>query len=262
MDRVKEKEWIEKSYLKPHSNSDETDNQDRVSKIKWRHSIHLKNGQVTKGTKDTQADLQQFQFPPDLFKDKTVADVGACDGFFSFYAEQNGAKDVLAIDPYRWTLDERWSGMNGFNLAREINESKVKSSTELLEELSPESTGEWDIVLFLGVFYHLVNPIKILENVASIAKETLVVETINAEYWGYRYGAPTTLKDGNAYLNPFFVENPMLLYYPTDQIDGDYTTWYAPNPKYIEDFLTDQGFKTFDTKRIFGSSRFITIASR
>ena len=138
MDVKREKQWIEKSYKK--SNDSLCFNMDnfgdsRVNNIKWRHKIPLKNGQVTRGTKDTSVDLQQFDFSNDLFKDKTVADIGACDGFFSFHAEQQGAKEVLAIDPYRWTLDDRWSGMEGFKLAREINESKVKDSVELLEDL-------------------------------------------------------------------------------------------------------------------------------
>jgi tRNA (mo5U34)-methyltransferase len=269
MNREREKEWLEKSYLK-QDKSDNTQGakaeegsvEERVNQISWRHQIPLKNGQTTNGTKDSSLDLQEFQLPEDLFKDKTVADVGACDGFFSFYAEQNGAKDVLAIDPYRWTLDNRWSGMEGFNLAREINESKVKDSVELLENLSPETVGEWDVSLFLGVFYHLVDPVRILQNVASITKETLVVETINAEFWGARYGYPIIEQDSNKYLHPFIIEKPLLLYYPENEVDGDYTTWYAPNPKYIEDMLRVEGFKTFDTKRIYSNSRFITTARR
>jgi tRNA (mo5U34)-methyltransferase len=269
MNREREKEWLEKSYLKQHKPENnqavkysEGSIEERINAISWRHQIPLKNGQTTNGTKESGLDLQEFQLPEDLFEDKTVADVGACDGFFSFHAEQNGAKEVLAIDPYRWTLDNRWSGMEGFNLAREINESKVKDSVELLENLSPETVGEWDVTLFLGVFYHLVDPIRILQNVASITKETLVVETINAEYWGPRYGYPILEQNSNKYLHPFIAEKPLLLYYPEDEVDGDYTTWYAPNPKYIEDMLRVEGFKTFETKRIYRNSRFITIARR
>ena len=96
--------------------------------IKWRHCIDLGNGVVTKGTKNTMADLQQWQFPPDLFKGKTVLDIGACDGCFSFYAEKMGASRVLAVDPYRWTFDDRWSGQQGFNYAHSVLSSKVETS--------------------------------------------------------------------------------------------------------------------------------------
>jgi tRNA (mo5U34)-methyltransferase len=152
--------------------------------------------------------------------------------------------------------------MDGFNLAREINESKVKDSVELLENLSPETVGEWDVSLFLGVFYHLVDPVRILQNVASITKETLVVETINAEYWSVRYGYPILEQDSNKFMHPYIIEKPLLLYFPENEVDGDYTSWYAPNPKYIEDMLRVEGFNTFNTKRIYGNSRFITVAKR
>ena len=49
----------------------------------------------------------------------------------------------------------------------------------------------------------------------------------------------------------YFVNSPMLTYYPNDEVDGDYTTWYAPNPAYIQSFLKTEGFNKFDTKRIY-----------
>ena len=114
----------------------------------------------------------------------------------------------------------------------------------------------------MGVFYHLVNPIQILHNVASITKETVVVETINAEYFGAVHGCPQKKENGEVYLDKFFIEKPMLYYYPTNEVDGDYTTWYAANPEYIKQFLTVEGFTKFDIKRIYGGARFIITATR
>ena len=268
MDIKREKEWIEKSKTKKNKEVkniygvQDPNSDPRVSELTWRHCIELPDGQVTKGTKDTARDLSEFAFRENLFKDKTVADVGACDGFFSFHAEKCGAKEVLAIDPYRWTLDDRWSGMSGFNLARELLESKVKDSTQLLETLSPETTGTWDVTLFLGVFYHLINPIHILKNVASITKETIVVETINAELLSTASGSPHQKKDNQIALHPWLTKQPMLLYYPNGEINNDYTTWYASNPEYVKQFLKVEGFNKFDIKRIYGGARFILTANR
>jgi len=268
MDIVREKEWIEKSQTKKNKEVkniygvQDPNSDPRVDEITWRHCIKLPSGQVTKGTKDTARDLVEFSFSEDFFRDKTVADVGACDGFFSFHAEEQGAKEVLSIDPYRWTLDDRWSGMKGFNLARELLESNVKDSTEHLEVLSPETTGSWDVTLFLGVFYHLINPIQILQNVASITKETIVVETINAELLGVTSGAPHQKEGSGIAIHPWLTQQPMLLYYPTNEINGDYTTWYASNPEYIKQFLKVEGFNKFDIKRIYGGARFILTATR
>ena len=267
MDRAREKEWATKSHLRENDLTAKGINNQhdkRVLDLKWRHRIPLLNGQVTPGNKDTARDLEEFKWSRDLFEGKTVIDVGACDGFFSFHSEKMGATKVLGVDPYRWTLDDRWSGMSGFNLAREILDSKVEDSVVLLEDLSPQTVGEWDVSLFLGVFYHLVNPIQILKNVASVTKDTIVVETINAEYHSLRTGAPCRkTPDGKSVMfHDYFVNSPMLTYYPNDEVDGDYTTWYAPNPAYIESFLRTEGFNKFDTKRIYSGSRFITIATR
>ena len=191
MDRNREKQWAKESWLREKSAVDNKESLDpRVSNLRWRHTIPLPSGQVTPGTKDTRVDLREFKWDKDLFADKTVIDVGACDGFFSFHAEKMGASRVLGVDPYRWTLDNRWSGQKGFNLARELIDSKVEDSVVLLEDLSPETVGKWDVSLFLGVFYHLVNPIQILKNVCSVTDETIIVETINAEYHSLRHGAP------------------------------------------------------------------------
>ena len=65
----------------------------------WWHSIDLGHGVVTKGYKapeTLQYELESLRLP-DL-RDKTVLDIGAHDGFFSFEAERHGARRVVALD--------------------------------------------------------------------------------------------------------------------------------------------------------------------
>ena len=65
----------------------------------WWHSIDLGQGVVTKGAKTPetlQHELESLRLP-DL-RDKTVLDIGAWDGFFSFEAERRGARHVVALD--------------------------------------------------------------------------------------------------------------------------------------------------------------------
>ena len=73
----------------------------------WWHSIDLGHGVVTKGFKKTpetlQSELESLRLP-DL-RDKTVLDIGAWDGFFSFEAEKRGAKRVVAFDHHIWSVD-------------------------------------------------------------------------------------------------------------------------------------------------------------
>src|SRR5436190_3212468 len=72
----------------------------------WWHSIDLGQGIVTDGFKSAkhlQREVEAFRFP-DL-NGKTVLDIGAYDGFFSFEAERRGAKRVVALDHFVWALD-------------------------------------------------------------------------------------------------------------------------------------------------------------
>jgi tRNA (mo5U34)-methyltransferase len=52
----------------------------------------------------------------------------------------------------------------------------IETMTVDVPELSPERIDTFDIVLFLGVFYHLFDPIDGLRRAATLAKQVLVVE--------------------------------------------------------------------------------------
>jgi len=72
----------------------------------WWHSFDLGDGVVVNGWKSLgtlQHELKQMTLP-DLHG-KSVLDVGAWDGFFSFAAEELGAERVLALDHYVWSLN-------------------------------------------------------------------------------------------------------------------------------------------------------------
>src|SRR5262249_45271403 len=68
----------------------------------WYHSIDLGHGVVTPGG-DSQSMLALLRLP-DL-RGKSVLDIGAFDGYFSFTAERLGARRVVALDHYVWSMD-------------------------------------------------------------------------------------------------------------------------------------------------------------
>ncbi len=73
------------------------DLRDQVAAIKWFHTIELAPGLRTTGRDPTHERLDILRIPPSL-EGKTVLDVGAWDGFFSFEAERRGAARVVAAD--------------------------------------------------------------------------------------------------------------------------------------------------------------------
>jgi tRNA (mo5U34)-methyltransferase len=195
-----------------------------VAAIRWFHTIDLGDGVVTPGEDASPEKLRRIHLPPDL-SGKTVLDVGAWDGFYSFEAERRGAERVVAIDPNAWRAPvgagNPWSGRQGFDLARRALGSKVEDVDIGLEELAPERIGTFDVVLFLGVLYHLPDPLPVLERVSALARELLILETQVDLMWTRR---------------------PAMAHYPGSELLGDASNWWGPNPPLVEALLRAHGF--------------------
>ena len=134
---------------------------------RWRHRISLPDGTVTPGVQDSPALLKRLQLPEDL-SGKTVLDIGCSDGFYSFECERRGASRVLAVDNYSSPLVDSPSG---FHMAHTLLNSKVEFRQADLFSLDPDEDGCFDIVLFLGVLYHLRHPLLGIERIASLCRE-------------------------------------------------------------------------------------------
>ena len=148
----------------------------RVNEVRWFHSIPLREGLVTPGEDNSMDKLGQVCLPADL-TGKSVLDIGAWDGFFSFQAEKNGAERVLATDYFSWS-GPGWGTKDGFNLAHEALNSKVESMEIDAMDITPEKLGwKFDVVMFLGVLYHLQDPMGGLRVASEVCNELLIVET-------------------------------------------------------------------------------------
>ena len=102
--------------------------------------------------------LRLIRIPEDL-TGLSVLDIGAWHGYFSFECERRGAERVLAIDNYAWNR----FGMDEFLSARDRLKSKVEHRKGDVHDLDERDVGQFDLVLMLGVFYHLRNPLAALE---------------------------------------------------------------------------------------------------
>ncbi len=193
----------------------------RVAELRWHHSIDLGQGIVTPGQDNSPRKLARLRLPNSL-KGRSVLDVGAWDGFFSFEAERRGARRVLATDSYCWDGSHDWGSKRGFELAREALGSKVEDMLIDVLDLSPERVGTFDLVLLLGVLYHMKHPLLALERVASVTADMLVLETA---------------------VDLLGVRQPALAFYPCDEMAGDHTNWCGPNPKAVVAMLETAGFR-------------------
>lgn len=194
----------------------------KVEAIRWYHTIDLGNGVVTEGVDNTPLRLGRVQLP-DSLEGQSVLDVGAWDGFFSFEAERRGAARVVATDHYSWH-GVGWgtgNGKAGFELARTALDSRVEDVDIDVMDLSPERVGTFDVVLFLGVLYHLPNPLLGLERVASVARNMVIVETV---------------------VDMVGVTRPAVAFYPDRELNDDPTNWWGPNVPAVEGMLRAVGF--------------------
>ena len=80
--------------------------------------MDLGHGVVTHGQDNSPRKLKRLKLPESL-AGRSVLDVGAWDGFFSFEAERRGAKRVLATDSFVWRGEVEWADKSGFDLAKQ-----------------------------------------------------------------------------------------------------------------------------------------------
>jgi tRNA (mo5U34)-methyltransferase len=211
-----------------------------ISKVEhWYHRIEVAPGIVTPGTNNSDAVLRAMDVP-DRLDGKRVLDVGARDGYFSFVAEDRGA-EVLAIDAVAPDL-------TGFSTAAKFMESSVEYRTMNVYDVSPEEVGTFDVIFFLGVLYHLRDPILVLDRLWSVANPgaTIWVEshTIDRGFVDLESKNFVSLLA----LAPEIKEVPIAQFYPEDLLSGDRSNWWGPNQACLEEMVKAAGFEPVQSK--------------
>jgi tRNA (mo5U34)-methyltransferase len=183
----------------------------------WWHSIDVGDGVVTPGRKTPElhaSELASFSLP-DL-RGLSVLDVGAYDGFYSFLAEEQGADRVVALDVWP-------GGREGFDLAHRLRGSSVEAVQGDFTTMDLAALGTFNVVLFLGVLYHLEDPLGALFQLRQLDPGVLVIET-------------------HAVVVPGLEERPMWELYPGSELNSDPTNWWGPNARGVVDACRAAGF--------------------
>lgn len=189
------------------------------------HTQTFPNGEVMNGFKSA----EMLEMEADMFfkhgvAGKTVLDIGAVDGFFSFEAERRGASRVLATDHFSWG-GPGWVTRQGFEYAHTSFGSNVEALEIDVPDHSPEQIGTFDVVLFLGVLYHVKDPLRCIETVASVASDLVVCDTEVA-------------------LDR--IDEPVMQYFLGDEMGGDPTNFWAPNTFCLQQMFREFGFSRFE----------------
>jgi tRNA (mo5U34)-methyltransferase len=192
----------------------------RFSQTGWWHSFELPDGTVIAGVNSLEAQktrIARFPIPADL-SGKRVLDIGAWDGWFTFEMERRGA-EVVAID--------RWDNPRFREMHAALG-SRAEYRRMNVYELNPAKVGQFDVVLFLGVLYHLKHPLLALERVCSVTTDFAAVESF-------------ALTD--RYLPGMNVEEHELLqFFERDGFGGQFDNWFAPTPQCLLSMCRTGGF--------------------
>ena len=208
---------------------------ERIKSRQWYHSIDVGEGLVTPGAhplEELRQVLERLQLPARL-DGQSVLDIGAWDGYFSFEAERRGARRVVAYDVSP-------ADYFGFSTAREIIGSKVEYVQGSVYDLKKEQVGTFDIVLFAGVLYHLRYPLLALDRIHAICDGYMLLEShCLDDFVVLDDGQVTTLER----IDPRLARIPLYRFYPANELNRDYSNWFSPNRRAIEDGLRTAGFE-------------------
>ena len=170
--------------------------------------------------------------PADL-TGKSVLDIGCNGGFYSFEMKRRGAARVLGID-----TDEHYLRQARF--AAEVLCADVEFRRMAVWEVA--QLGErFDLVIFMGVLYHLRHPLLALDLIHEhVAKDLLLFQSMQrgsralaevAE--DYDFNAPAPF-DEPGYPKMHFIEH---------RYSHDETNWWVPNRACVEAMLRSSGFR-------------------
>jgi tRNA (mo5U34)-methyltransferase len=194
----------------------------------WWHSFELPDGTLIEGVCNLSGlknRIAQFPIPEDL-RGKRVLDIGAWDGWYSFEMERRGA-EVLAID--------NWDNPR-FHHMHAMLSSRVEYRQIDMYELTPERVGRFDIVLFMGVLYHLKHPLLALERVCALTTDMAAVDSfILREH--HRPGEDVDRR-------------PVMEFYETDEFGGQTDNWVAPSLACLQAFCRTAGFARVELRNV------------
>ncbi|MGD1067216.1 MAG: class I SAM-dependent methyltransferase [Vulcanimicrobiaceae bacterium] len=183
----------------------------------WLQKWEIEPGLFTPGQADVELLLQRLGLPEDM-TGLSVLDIGAFDGAISFVCERRNAARVVAQDvQMRSTI----------RLLRDYLGSKIEFFESSPYELDPAVIGQFDIVIFSGVLYHMRYPLLAIDRVREVAKDRVFVETHVANI--------------NLSNPPPGFENVMF-FYERDAINNDYSNWHGPTVSTVMAMFRSAGF--------------------
>ncbi len=204
----------------------------------WFHNLHLPDGSET-APGHPLGDFPAYKWAqieshiPEDLRGWTVLDVGCNSGFYSFELAQRGA-NVTAVEPDLHFLNQAQWAARQYGL-----EGRIEFLQSGIYELASHNE-QYDLVLFMGVFYHLRHPLLGLDILASKTRQMMVFQTL-------------TLPDESVMETPLdqdFDDRDAMdapgwpkMAFIEHSLAGDPTNWWVPNHAAVEAMLRSAGLQ-------------------
>ncbi|HEX6985064.1 MAG TPA: TIGR04290 family methyltransferase [Planctomycetaceae bacterium] len=206
----------------------------------WFHNLDL--GGVRTAPDHFLGDYPSLKFrrfahaiPADL-RGKSVLDIGCNAGFYSFEMKRRGADRVLAVD-----FDDHYLAQARF--AADVLEVDVEFRRMSVYDL--HKLGEtFDLVIFMGVLYHLRYPLLALDLIREhVARDLLLFQSMqrgSTEIEPLERDYP--FDEREVFHRPGFPK----MHFIEHRYAGDPTNWWVPNASCVEAMLRTAGFEIID----------------
>ncbi|HUF66973.1 MAG TPA: TIGR04290 family methyltransferase [Gemmatimonadaceae bacterium] len=203
----------------------------------WFHNLHLPDGSQT-APQSPLGDFPAFkwqQLAPHLPEDLsgwTALDIGCNAGFYTFELAKRGAT-VTALDAEMLFLRQAEWAAREFGLT-----DQVRFEHGQVYDLAHEADA-YDLVLFMGLFYHLRYPLLALDIVADKVKRLLVFQTLTMP--GTEVFSDTRAERDIMEREMFNAPGWPKMAFIEHSYAGDDTNWWAPNHSAVEALLRSSG---------------------
>lgn len=209
----------------------------------WFHNLRI--GGIETAPDHFLGDYPAFKFArfaealPDDLSGKSVLDIGCNAGFYSIEMKRRGATEVIGIDS-----DDRYLAQARF-AAHALGFEDIS-----FRNLSVYDVGRlgrrFDVVIFMGVLYHLRHPLLALDLIREhVAGDLMLFQTMqqgSADVLLVPDDHPFHVPGTNQ--PPTFFDNPAYprMHFIERRFADDWTNWWAPNKACSQALLRAAGF--------------------
>jgi len=203
----------------------------------WYHNLRFAGRMTNPATPDYPASrlrLLDEMMPKDL-SGKTVLDIGCNSGFFSIEMKKRGAERVVGVDIMHYLLAQARFTSHWFGLPVELHESSAYDVDQF--------DMKFDVVLFIGVLYHLKHPLLALEKIASICKDTMyLASVVRGSKGDFEPADDYPGTEVKIFEDPHYPR----LYFIEKSIDGDESNWWYATRSCLKAMARTAGFKSVE----------------